>query len=52
MLKLLKKIFPSKNEKDVKELLPLVDEINSFYETYQSLSDDELKALEDYIFAH
>jgi preprotein translocase subunit SecA len=44
MLKLLKKIFPSKNEKDVKELLPLVDEINSFYETYQSLSDDELKA--------
>ncbi len=44
MLKLLKKIFPSKNEKDVKELLPIVDEINSFYETYQSLSDDELKA--------
>ena len=44
MLKFLKKIFPSKNEKDVKELLPIVDEINSYYEQYQSLSDDELKA--------
>jgi preprotein translocase subunit SecA len=44
MLKLLKKLFPSKNEKDVKEILPLVDEINSYYEQYQSLSDDELRA--------
>lgn len=44
MLKLLKKLFPSKNVKDVKEILPLVDEINSYYEQYQSLSDDELRA--------
>lgn len=44
MLKFLKKIFPSKNEKDVKELLPIVDEINSYYEQYKSLSDDELRA--------
>lgn len=44
MFKFLKKIFPSKHEKDVKELLPIVDEINEYYAQYQSLSDDELKA--------
>lgn len=44
MFKFLKKIFPSKHEKDVKELLPLVDEINSFYEEYKNLTDDELRA--------
>ncbi len=44
MFKFLKKIFPSKHEKDVKELLPLVDEINEFYTQYNSLSDDELRA--------
>ena len=44
MFKFLKKIFPSKHEKDVKELLPLVDEINEFYAQYNSLSDDELRA--------
>lgn len=44
MFKLLKKIFPSKHEKDVKELMPVVDEINELYSQYQSLSDDELKA--------
>ena len=44
MLGLVKKIFGSKHEKDVKALRPLVDEINSFYEEYQKLSDEELKA--------
>src|SRR4030095_13084251 len=44
MLKFIKKIFPSKHEKDVKELLPVVDEINAFYEEYKNLSDDELRA--------
>jgi preprotein translocase subunit SecA len=43
MLKLLSSLFPSKHEKDIKELLPVVREINEFYDSYQSLSDDELK---------
>jgi preprotein translocase subunit SecA len=43
MWKLLSSLFPSKHEKDVKELLPLVAEINTFYNTYQTLSDDELR---------
>lgn len=44
MFKFLKKIFPSKHEKDVKELVPIVDEINAFYEEYKNLTDEELKA--------
>ena len=37
------KLFPSKYEKDVKTIKPLVEEINSNYEEYQKLTDDELK---------
>ena len=44
MFKVLSKIFPSKHEKDIKELLPIVDEINEYYEGLESLSDDELRA--------
>ena len=44
MFDFLKKIFPSKHEKDVKELTPLVEEINGYYEEYNNLSDDELRA--------
>ncbi|MCX7878550.1 MAG: preprotein translocase subunit SecA, partial [Ignavibacteria bacterium] len=44
MFKFLSKIFPSKHEKDVKQLLPIVEEINSYYEEYRKLSDDELRA--------
>jgi len=44
MLKALKKLFPGKHEKDVKALRPAVAEINRFYEEFQSLSDDELRA--------
>ncbi|MDP2364263.1 MAG: preprotein translocase subunit SecA, partial [Ignavibacteria bacterium] len=43
MLKLIKKIFGDKHEKDLKVLLPLVDEINGHYETIKNLSDDELR---------
>lgn len=43
MFNFFKKIFPSKHEKDVKSLLPLVEEINSYYEEYQKLTDDELR---------
>lgn len=44
MFNFLKKIFPSKHEKDVKELWPIVEEINEYYETLSGLSDDELRA--------
>ncbi len=43
MFKFFSKIFPSKSEKDIKSILPLIDEINSYYEEYQKLSDDELR---------
>ncbi|MBU3741492.1 MAG: preprotein translocase subunit SecA [Candidatus Kapabacteria bacterium] len=44
MLGILKKVFGSKHDKDVKALLPIVEEINAIYPTYASLSDDELRA--------
>lgn len=44
MFKFLSKLFPSKHEKDVKELLPYVEEINQYYEEYKNLSDEELIA--------
>ncbi|MCS7013183.1 MAG: preprotein translocase subunit SecA [Chloroherpetonaceae bacterium] len=44
MLKLLEKIFGSKHEKDVKRLMPIVEEINAHYESFKNLSDDELRA--------
>lgn len=44
MFKFLRKIFPSKHEKDVKELWPIVEEINGYFEEYKKLSDDELRA--------
>ena len=40
----LKKIFGSKNERDVKKMQPLVQQINALEEEYQKLSDDQLKA--------
>ncbi len=43
MLKLIKKIFGDKHEKDLKVLWPIVEEINGHYETIKILSDDELR---------
>ncbi len=43
MLKIIKKIFGDKHEKDLKVLWPIVDEINGYYETIKNLSDDELR---------
>ncbi|HEX7358197.1 MAG TPA: preprotein translocase subunit SecA [Ignavibacteriaceae bacterium] len=43
MLKLIKKIFGDKYEKDLKMLWPIVQEINTHYETIKNFSDDELK---------
>ncbi len=44
MLGIIRKIFPSKHEKDVRLILPVVEEINRHFESYKSLSDDELRA--------
>jgi len=44
MLGFLSKIFGgSKSEKDVQKILPLVDQINSHFNSYGSLSNDELR---------
>ena len=40
----LKKIFGSKNERDIKKMQPLVAQIDALEETCQKLSDDQLKA--------
>ncbi|MGA2668834.1 MAG: preprotein translocase subunit SecA [Ignavibacteria bacterium] len=42
MFKFVTKLFPSKHEKDVKELVPYIDQINAFYDEFQKLSDEEL----------
>ncbi|RMG22480.1 MAG: preprotein translocase subunit SecA [Bacteroidetes bacterium] len=47
MKALLRKLFPSKKEKDIKELLPLVDQINEIYSGLSELTDDELRAKTD-----
>lgn len=44
MINLLKKVFGTKHDKDVKALLPVVEEINKVFVTLSSLSDDELRA--------
>lgn len=43
MWKWITQIFPSKHEKDIKELTPYIREINTYFEQYQNLSDDELR---------
>ena len=44
MFNFFSKIFPSKHEKDVKEIIHYVAEINEFFEEYKKLSDAELIA--------
>ena len=41
---LLKSVFGSKHERDVKRARPLVDEINGHFEDWKGLSDEELRA--------
>lgn len=38
------KIFGNKSDRDIKEVLPRVEKINSFFESYKTLSNDELRA--------
>lgn len=42
MLKIIKKIFGDKHERDIKLLLPIVKEINEHYESFKTLTDEEL----------
>jgi len=42
---LLKKVFGSKNQRELKRIQPLVDKINSLEESFESLSEEELKAM-------
>jgi preprotein translocase subunit SecA len=44
MLSFLSKIFPSKSEKDLRKILPLVDRINELFEEYSGLSDDQMRS--------
>ncbi len=45
--KLLKKVFGDRNERELKKLWPLVEQINVKDKEYESLSDDQLKANTD-----
>src|SRR6185436_844379 len=40
---ILKSLFGSKHDREVKRVLPIVDEINGFAAQYESISDDELR---------
>lgn len=43
MFNVIKKIFGTKYDRDVKEYSPIIDQINAHYESYQSISNDELR---------
>jgi preprotein translocase subunit SecA len=44
MLDFLKKLFGTKSEKDIRDIEPIVEEINSIYATLNSISNDDLRA--------
>src|SRR5213083_2668792 len=41
---ILKKILGSKNQRELRRLMPIVRRVNEFDEQFKSLSDDELRA--------
>ena len=43
-MNLLKLLFGTKNQRDIKRLMPLVHKINALEEQYQQLPEDALKA--------
>ena len=43
----IKKLFGSKNDREIKRLSPRVEEINTYFESYQPLSEEELKGKTD-----
>ncbi len=44
IIKGISKVFGNKSDRDIKELLPRVERINQHFESYSSLSNDELRA--------
>ncbi|GAB2782748.1 preprotein translocase subunit SecA [Rhabdobacter roseus] len=52
MIKLFAKLFGTKSERDLKELLPYVGKVNAEYELLASLTHDELRAKSDELRAH
>jgi len=42
--KIITKIFGDKSERDIKKILPIIDEINRIYEQLQSVPEEELRA--------
>ena len=44
MIKFLTKILGGSNEKALKKLMPIVDEINELESDFQHLSDEDLKS--------
>ena len=43
----LKNLFPSYSEKQIKRILPVVDEIEALADKFGAMSDDELRAYTD-----
>ena len=43
MLKLIAKVFGTKSEKDIKKMLPVVDQINEVYGSLATISNDDLR---------
>ena len=43
MYKVLRKLFGEKSTRDIKKVLPIVEEINKKFKEYQTLSNDELR---------
>lgn len=43
MFEFIKKMFGTKTDREVKAYMPVIDEINRYYESYSSLSNDELR---------
>ena len=43
MFKIFQKVFGTKFDRDVKEYLPVVDKINAHFESYATLTNDELR---------
>jgi len=44
MANIITKIFGTKHDRDIKKIRPIVETINEFYESYRSLSDEQLIA--------
>jgi len=52
VLELIGKMFGNKSDRDMKAIMPYVDQVKDAYETIQSLSNDELRAKTEEIKKH